>query len=334
VISCSCDQPKEVTHADRETISSGDVVIAIDWTEWVRQKRVLVAAVIVGTRAIPVAAATHHESTFLRSQNAFENDFLLRLKALLTPLGIPVTILADRGFRRAKLIRALSSELGLPFVIRLVDDVAVLVNGRWTRLRNYHLNPGQACDLGTVALGKDLANRVPVRVVGIRCMRQKQTWWLATSAEFSVTHVAALYDRRMAIEEQFRDTKGCRFGLQMEWTQFDREEHIDRLFLLVGMTIFVLIGIGRLVSQRRPDVRLRHPQKGPRQSYVTIGLRWALWAAHHLDLGLAAMIQAVPKPDYRYERFAWAGGALICPTELLARGELAAAESQEVPTQN
>jgi hypothetical protein len=51
---------------------SGDVVIAVDWTEWVNEMRVLVAAVVAGTRAIPVAVATHLESTFLRSQNALK----------------------------------------------------------------------------------------------------------------------------------------------------------------------------------------------------------------------------------------------------------------------
>jgi hypothetical protein len=312
----------------------GDVLIALDWTEWVREKRVLVAAVIVGTRAIPVAAATHRKATFLRSQNAFENDFLLRLKAILSRLGIRVVILADRGFRRAKLIRVLSTELQLGFVIRLIDDVAVLTNGRWSRLRDFHLQPGQACELGVVDLGRDRSNRVPVRVVGIRALGQKQTWWLATSESCSLSHVAAMYDRRMAVEEQFRDVKGSSFGFQMEWTQFDREDHIDRLFLLVGIVVFVLIGIGRLVSQSRPHVRFRHPEKGPRQSYLTVGQSWARWAVLHLNLALSAMIRAVPKPAYRHERFSWAADIVVCPTLLVARGRAAAAKNREVPMQN
>jgi hypothetical protein len=292
---------------------SGDVVIAVDWTEWVNEMRVLVAAVVAGTRAIPVAVATHLESTFLRSQNAFENDSLLRLHALLTRCGIRATLLADRGFRRASLLRLLT-QWEQPFVIRLISDVSVLARGRWVRLRNFHLNPGQAVDLGVVCLGRDRASRIHVRVVGVHACGTAETWWLATNEEYSVAHVVALYDRRMAVEEQFRDAKGCRFGLQMQWTQFQKEGHVDRVFLLAGAVLFVLIAIGRIVAQQRPDVRFRHPEKGPRQSYFTVALAWALELPHRMRLGIRVVAEAVPRPDYRH--FPWIREGLVSPDDL------------------
>jgi len=310
----------------------GDVVIAVDWTEWVGKMRVLVAAVIAGNRAIPVEAAAHFESTFLRSQNAFENDFLLRLHAVLTRLGTRATILADRGFRRASLLRLLT-HWEQAFVVRLISDVCVLANGRWVRLRDLHLNPGQAVDLGSVCLGRDRASRIHVRVVGVHALGQAETWWLATNIDASVTHVVALYDRRMGVEEQFRDTKGARFGLQMQWTQFKKEEHVDRLFLLAGAVLFVLIAIGRIVAQQRPDVRFRHPEKGPRQSYFTVALAWATELPHRMRLGIRIVAQAIPRPDYRH--FAWIREGLVSPHDLLARTSPGTATTaQEDPMRN
>jgi hypothetical protein len=310
----------------------GDVVIAVDWTEWVRNMRVLVAAVIAGTRAIPVASATHLKSTFLRSQNAFENDFLLRLHATLGRLGIRATVLADRGFRRASLLRLLT-QWEQPFVVRLMSDVSVLARGRWVRLGNFHLNPGQAVDLGVVCLGQNRASRIHVRVVGVHALGAKETWWLATSEDHSVSHVVALYDRRMGVEEQFRDTKGARFGLQMQWTQFQKEEHIDRVFLLAGVVLFVLIAIGRLVSRSRPDVRFHHPQKGPRQSYFTIALVWATSLSDRLRLDIQTVGNAVPRPHYRH--FPWIRDGLISPDTLLCEPSSSQSANREVePMQN
>ena len=52
--------------------------------------------------------------------------------------------------------------------------------------------------------------------------KQKARWWLATNLPAErepATRVAALYAKRMDIEVQIRDTKGCRFGAKLEWHQ-------------------------------------------------------------------------------------------------------------------
>jgi hypothetical protein len=46
-----------------------------------------------------------------------------------------------------------------------------------------------------------------------------------------LAHLAALYDRRMAIEEQIRDTKGARFGLKLVWTQIKTPQALGRFTL-------------------------------------------------------------------------------------------------------
>jgi hypothetical protein len=292
---------------------AGELLIGFDWTEWVDGKRVLLGAVIAGTRGIPVAAASHLRHTFARSQNAFENTLFQFLRQALHEVGAPATVLADRGFRRVSLIRLLK-DLELPFVIRLISDVSVLHGGRWVRLRNFHLRRGEALDLGLVCLGRDRTKRVEVRVVGVRAPGQKESWWLATSRDCTVAHVVALYDRRMAVEEQIRDTKGSRFGLDLEWTQFENCDHIDRLVLLTGCAVLVLTAVGHMVAETEPKVRMPHPTKGPRQSYLTIGLAWLYVVRKRVRLGARVVLAHVPRPAFRH--FAWIRTALGQPVEV------------------
>jgi hypothetical protein len=75
----------------------------------------------------------------------------------------------------------------------------------------------------------------------------------------------------MGIEEQFRDTKGHRFGLKLRWTQFTKAEFVERMYLLVGMALLLWTSIGRALEEEQPKVRLRSKQKGARLSLARIG---------------------------------------------------------------
>jgi hypothetical protein len=48
----------------------------------------------------------------------------------------------------------------------------------------------------------------------------------------------------MMVEEQFRDTKGCRFGVRPEWTQFRTPAYLARLTLLVGVALVLWTVVG------------------------------------------------------------------------------------------
>ncbi len=131
------------------------------------------------------------------------------------------------------------------------------------------MQPGHALDLGTVLLRQDGA--VTVRVVGIWAKGQREPWWLATNLKDSLSHLAALYDRRMTIEEQIRDTKGARFGLKLVWTQIQTPQALARFTLLIGLAILLLTAIGYAMTLRHPNIRLSSKKKGPRLSFLTVG---------------------------------------------------------------
>jgi len=250
-------------------LSPGPLLIALDWTEWHPPWRMLLASASVGTRAIPVQAAVFSRTQIFHSQNTWENNFLKVLGLLLDELGASACFLADRGFRRVSFLKLL---LGYPdhtFLVRMQKQVMVETPKFRRLLGQCRLQPGHALDLGWVRLRQDGA--IGVRVIGLWAKGQKEPWWLATNREDSVSFLASLYDRRMSIEQQIRDSKGARFGFQLIWTQIRTPEALARFALLIGLTLLILTAIGHAVASRRPEVRLASKKKGPRLSLITVG---------------------------------------------------------------
>lgn len=248
----------------------GRLVVAIDWTEWHHDLRMLMAAAVVGRRALPLFAQAWAKSVRRRSQNAQENTFLRVLADGLRRAAVHAVILCDRGFRRVSWI-ALLQKLQLGFVVRLMDDVSVYVDGDVKPLSTVVLPRGRVVDLGVVPLRSDGA--VEVRVIGYWAPNAKEPWWLATSETGRASQAVTLYDRRMTVEEQFRDTKGRRFGVKLFWTQFRDPDALARFTMLLGVALLIWMVTGTRAAHEDPTLRLVSRQKGPRQSYVTIGVR-------------------------------------------------------------
>ena len=153
-----------------------------------------------------------------------------------------------------------------------MDDVHVeVVPGLPIALKDILLTPGQIVDLGPVRLRSDGA--ITVRIVGYWARGAKQPWWLATSHEGPAREVLSLYDRRMTVEEQFRDLKGQRFGVKLYWTQFRNPVELARFLMLLAVALLIWILAGMVAAHYDPSLRMVCRKKGPRQSYVTIGLR-------------------------------------------------------------
>jgi hypothetical protein len=275
-------------------------LIAIDWTEWHSSLRMLLGSVVAGRRAIPVCSQVFSKSQVPKSQNIWENNFLRLLGLILKDLGLSACILADRGFRRVSFLKLLLTHPNLTFVVRLCDQIIVEEDTHKRLLSRRGLQPGHAVDLGTVRLRQDAA--VAVRVVGIWGRGQREPWWLATNLEDPLARIAALYDRRMAIEEQIRDTKGARFGLKLVWTQIHTPAALARFTLLIGLTILILTAIGHAVVRHTPGVQLSCKKKGPRLSLLSVGQLF-LPRAGLRSLSLASLRANIPSPAFR--SFPW-----------------------------
>ncbi len=279
----------------------GPLLVALDWTEWHSQLRVLMASVAMGTRAIPVYMAAFIKSRIPRSQNAWEECFLEVLSLLLKEARRTACFLADRGFRRVRFIRLLLHQTGQTFVVRLAEKVCVEARRGSRTLNKCGLQPGSAVDLGWVDLRRHDA--VEVRVVGIWQRGAREPWWLATNLDVPLSRLAALYDRRMSIEEQFRDTKGARFGFALVWTQITTPSALARFLLLLGLTILILTAVGQAIAEDRPDVRLPSKKKGPRLSLLSVALLLGTTFLSSKPLTASFISEHLPPPVLR--DFSW-----------------------------
>ena len=278
----------------------GPLVLSLDWTAWQDRFSVLTAAVCVGTRAIPVAVSACIKSQLARSQNLWEETFRRLVVERLRAAGVCALWLCDRGFHRVAWLGRLLA-LEQQFVVRLHRDVTVHLAEGPRLLKSLEIQPGQRRDLGWVNLRADAAVRV--RVIGVWAQGAKEVWWLATNLPNAVSKIVSYYDRRMGIEEQFRDAKGVRFGLKLKWTQFTKAEFIERMYLLVGVALLLWTSVGQAVEQAAPKVRLLSKQKGARLSLARLGAYY--WQRVTKLVKLTSSFVRAHLPPPRLRMFKW-----------------------------
>ncbi len=244
------------------------IILGLDWTSWGERFSLLTASVCIEKRSIPVAVSAVKKRNLTRSQNLWEETFLRLCADRLKSARVKAIWLCDRGFHRVAWLLTLKN-LKQRFVVRLQRDVYVEIDGTRTLLGKLQLARGEFRDFGWVKLR--VGNKVKVRLIGVWAAQSAEIWWLATNLKSAVSEIVGLYDRRMSIEEQFRDTKGTHFGLKLRWTQFEKGVYLERLYLLVGVASLIWTSVGRFVETNKPTVRLRCPKKGARLSLIKIG---------------------------------------------------------------
>ncbi|MFL6208754.1 MAG: transposase [Pyrinomonadaceae bacterium] len=276
------------------------LLLALDWTAWQDRFSVLTVSVCVGTRSIPVAVSACVKCQLARSQNLWEETFLRLVVDRLRAAGGEAIWLCDRGFHRVAWLAKLV-ELKQQFVVRLQRDVTVHLPAEVCLLKSLEIKPGERRDFGWVRLRAD--EFVTVRLIGVWAKGAKEVWWLATNLTNRVSKVVALYDRRMGIEEQFRDAKGVRFGLKLKWTQFTKAEFVERMYLLVGVALLLWTSVGRAVEGAQPKVRLESKTKGARLSLARIGSYYWHRAVKQWRLTTGFVREHLPPP--RLRMFKW-----------------------------
>jgi hypothetical protein len=276
------------------------VLLALDWTSWRGRFSVLTAAACTGTRSVPVAVSACVKAKLARSQNLWEETFLRLCVDRLRAAEVSAVWLCDRGFHRVAWLGRLV-ECEQRFVVRLTRDVTVHLPDRACLLKSLELGEGERRDYGFVWVRSD--RWVRVRLVGVWAPGAKEVWWLATNLENAVSRVVAYYDRRMGVEEQFRDAKGHRFGMKLRWTQFTRPEYVERMYLLVGVALLLWTTVGRAVEESEPQVRLESKTKGARLSLARIGSYY--WRKMSKQLSLTASFVREHLPPPRLRIFKW-----------------------------
>jgi len=276
------------------------LLLALDWTAWQDRFSVLTASVCVGTRSLPVAASACVKRNLSRSQNLWEETFLRLVVDRLRAAQVSAIWLCDRGFHRVAWLKQLV-EMEQSFVVRLQRDVTVHLPAGACLLKSLEIKEGERRDFGFVHLRAD--GFVRVRLIGLWAKGAKEVWWLATNLPNRVSKIVSYYDRRMAIEEQFRDAKGVRFGVKLKWTQFTRPEFVERMYLLVGIALLLWTSVGRAVEASQPKVRLVSKQKGARLSLARIGSYYWQQVTKQVRLTTRFVRKHLPPPHLRMFRW-------------------------------
>lgn len=277
------------------------IVLSLDWTNWGERFSLLAASVAVERRSIPVAVSAVKKRLLARSQNLWEETFLRLCVDRLRRAEVKAIWLCDRGFHRVGWLVALL-KLKQDFVVRLQRDVTVyLSETEKCLLKNICLKKGEARDFGIVSLRQD--QFVRVRLIGVWAEEAKEICFLATNLKLPISEIVALYDRRMSIEESFRDTKGSRFGVRLKWTDFKRGECLERMYLLVGVAAVLWTAIGRCVEKKDRKVRLRSKSKGARISLLRVGIFYWRVISGKFRLSVKFIKTHLPKPKLRI--FQW-----------------------------
>lgn len=215
----------------------GVLPILVDHTD-VGDLRICYAAVLFKKRALPLCFHAFPKASPPTSQNRVERELLETLHHLISP-KIGVVIVADRGFGRVALFRLLQREFRWSFVIRVKGTVWI-EHGR---------ERGQLRDKRRIPFREDVRYHKTAQMrlnLVTRWLRgNDDPWFLATDlADPALVHT--IYQRRMRIEELFRDKK-LHLGLRVPTSR--QLPRFEKLLLVVFLAALVLLLLGRKVAR-------------------------------------------------------------------------------------
>ncbi len=244
--------------------------LALDTTVLWNRFCVVMLSVVCHGRAIPLLWQTlEHPSASVSA--AVVIALLQRADRLLSGFST-ITVLADRGFPSAELLRWFEEQSRWRYVMRLRSDTWIhgTAAPMGCEVRRLRLPRGHCQRFRGVQLwgdGSQRANLVLARPVGIAAA---EPWYLVSNLDPSLDLVWA-YGQRFCCEQLFRDQKSGIF--QLERSRLRDPARIDRLLLVVAIAVLVSSLQGYAVSlagqRRRVDP---HWKRG--LSFARIGLRW------------------------------------------------------------
>jgi hypothetical protein len=221
-----------------------EAVVVLDWTDFDHDNQSTIAIHMLTShgRATPLLWKTVMKTDLKDNRNLFEDELLQRLRAV-TPAGVKVTVLADRGFGDHKLYEEMK-QLGFDYVIRFKGNVTVASEAGERRTAAAWVPDNGRPLLLRAATVTQYDYKVPA-VVCVKAKAMKEPWCLATSlSTAAATEVVKLYGRRFTIEENFRDTKDIRFGMGLSATRIKDPARRDRLLLIGALATALLTLLG------------------------------------------------------------------------------------------
>jgi len=225
-------------------------------------------AVVHRGRALPVVWRVLERQSASVSFSEYRELLYQAVERL--PKGGKVVVLADRGFVHADGMRAMSSQLGWHYRIRLKRDTWIWRAGKgWRQLKDFSLNRGEALCFHNVKLHKSQWFG-PVHVAFGRNNINGE-FWAIVSDEPTALQTFEEYGLRFDIEENFLDDQSN--GWNVQKSELRSVCALSRLwFILAVATLYVTAqGVEVVQSGKRHWV---DPHWFRGNSYFRIGWDW------------------------------------------------------------
>ena len=224
--------------------------------------------VVYRGRALPVVwRVLKHRSASVGFTNYQE---MLKQAVKRLPKGVKVILLADRGFVHTDLMKAMTTQWGWHYRIRLKKDTWIWRQGKgWCQLKDFHFKQGEALCFHNVRLHKEKCYS-PVHVV-FGCNNVNGEFWAIVSNEKTTLQCFQEYGLRFDIEENFLDDQSN--GWNVQKSEIRSVCALSRLwFILAVATLYVTAqGVEVVASGKRRWVDT-HWFRG--NSYFRIGWDW------------------------------------------------------------
>ena len=167
------------------------------------------------------------DKTQLKHNRArYEDQLLSRLKTVL-PIGIKVTLLADRGFADQKFFRFLDEELKFQYIIRIKSSTTIIHKNIKNKASAWLKSDGRSLGLKKALL---TLKEYPIeQFVAVQDKGMKAAWFLVSNTKLKPREIITSYAKRWKIEPFFRDLKDGRYGLGLEQTDIKSCDRRDRL---------------------------------------------------------------------------------------------------------
>jgi hypothetical protein len=179
-----------------------------------------------------------------------------------------VTLVADRGFGRADFARWLD-ELGFGYVLRVKAGTYAASSQHTGRLSALPLRPGTTSWLPEAAYRKTRPVRTNVAILWRA--KTREPWVLITNVARNADAAAAAYERRMMIEELFRDQKNVRNGWALRQSEVRSVGRLQRLLLVLAVAYLLLVMAGLAVGRQFDPRDWSSSSKGGAHSLWTLG---------------------------------------------------------------
>ena len=235
-----------------------EIVVAMDWTEFDDDGHSTIAINLTTShgRATPLIWLSVEKNDLKDRRNGYEDKLLRRFKECL-PIGVKVTLLADRGFCDTELMAELSHNLGFDYVIRIRKNIKITNHKGEQRSAIEWLGTGRKTRTLKKATMTQMNYPVGTLVVAHE-NGMKDAWCLASShEEISTQQMLNYYSKRWSIETWFRDTKSARFGFGMKSMHTKNVTRRDRLWLLAAFAVTLMTLLGQVSEELGYDRTLK-----------------------------------------------------------------------------